>query len=203
MKSFMLLLVVFLLSGQAFASDEMQSVLQQQIDSVGIDQVTDALPDEAKALYDGFSNLEQADLQEGIRQILYSSLSHVGTGIRAALGSAGKLLAVALLCALVRTVTGKPEKALRLAGILSATLIGALDLNTMVGLGRTTMEETSVFAAAVLPVLSAVTAASGAPATSAALYAATVFVTQVLNHMLLQVFLPLTHICLGCACAEL
>ncbi|MBE6954321.1 MAG: hypothetical protein E7449_00230 [Ruminococcaceae bacterium] len=203
MRSAILMLLILILSGQALATDEVQSVLQQQVDAVNAEEILDALPKEAKERYDGFDHLMQVDLQEGIREILNRSLSGAGTGLRAALHSAGKLLAVALLCAIVRIVQEKSSGAVRIAGVLAVTLICAADLNTLVGLGRTTMEETAVFSAALLPVLSAATSASGAPASAAALYASTVFLTQLLNRLLLNVFLPLCHVCLACSCAEL
>lgn len=202
MRGTILVLLLLFFSGQAFASEEIDETLFQQAQIVGIDSIVDALPEQAMDIYDGFQSPMQADLEEGIRQILTNSLSSLGTGLRAAFQSAGKLLSVVLLCCLVRLVAGRAGGAVRIASVLAATLICVADLNTLVGLGRTTMEETAVFSAAILPMLSSATSASGAPATAAALYAATVFLTQILNRVLLHVFLPITHACLAVACAE-
>ena len=202
MKWTALLFLLVLLTGQAAATEEVDAVLLQQMQIVGMDEISAALPEKARNDYDGFDAPMQADLEEGIRQIMIHSLSELGTGLRAALRSAGKLLAVVLLCSMVKTAGEQAGVAVRIAGVLAVTMVCAGDLNTLVGLGRTTMEETSVFSAAILPMLSSATAAAGAPASATALYAATVFMTQILNRLLLNIFLPLTNLCLALACAE-
>lgn len=203
MRPLVIALLFILLTPQVLATDAVEQVLQQQVEAIDAQSVAEALPDDARARYEGFDHLLQADLDEGIRQILSSSISDAESSWSMALESAGKLLAVCVLVALTGSFceSGAGSGA-RLAGVMAITLISARDLHAFVGLGRTTLEEMSTFSAVLLPMLSAATTASGAPASATALYAGTMFFAQILNRVLLQMFLPLTYACLACACAE-
>ncbi len=200
----LLLLLLYCAAGQVRAAEDMQQALQRQQDALGIDEAAQALPDEAAKLYDGFDTPLTADFTDGVKSILSGSLSDSGTGLRAALRAAGMLLAVALLCGILSAASAPvPERVVQISGVLAVTLLCATDLNTLIGLGQTTMEELSAFSNVLFPVLAGATVASGASSSGSALYIGTVFFANLLTNLLRAVFLPLTYACLACACAEL
>ena len=194
------LLLIFLCTDAAAVDSE---VLQRQSEILGADQVTQALPESALSRYEGFSDLMQADLSEGVQSILASGLSESGAGIRAALASAAMLLAVALLCALLGQLEGDlSAHAVRISGVLAVTLLSVTNLGTLVGLGTSTMQSLAAFSNTLLPVLAGATVASGAASTATVLQVGTVFFSDLLSNLLNRVFVPLCYAYLACGCAE-
>ena len=131
------------------------------------EEVMDAVPQQAEELLGGLNSDGTAgSLQEGLAGIWDRVSGQVGDILRERLKNIVALLLVVLLCGVVdgtfQSVGGRRiSNYTPMAGALSITLLSAGSLHSLIGLGTSTMEELSVFSKALLPTLTAATAASG------------------------------------------
>ena len=111
------------------------------------------------------------DLSGGLSGLAEQALGQAGELLRRSAQTGLKLLAVAVFCGLAEGVyAGKREgglQAVQMAGALAVTALSVSDMQTMIGLGRQTIEQMDGFAGLLLPVVAVLTAATGA-ATGAA-----------------------------------
>ena len=106
------------------------------------------------------------DLSGGLSGLAEQALGQAGELLRRSAQTGLKLLAVAVFCGLAEGVyAGKREgglQAVQMAGALAVTALSVSDMQTMIGLGRQTIEQMDGFAGLLLPVVAVLTAATGA-----------------------------------------
>lgn len=139
-------------------------------------------------------------LDRGLSRLLPQALSRAWEGAGGGLSTALKLLAVALLCAVVRTV-GPEGRAAELAGALAVTALTMTDMAVMIGLGRDTIEKMDAFAQFLLPAVAALTAATGGFTAAAARQGATMLFSQLLITAMDRLLIPLVYAYVGVSCA--
>ena len=125
----------------------------------------------------------------------------MGAVLRQRIRGAVSVLLVVILCGAVDGLgkaAGEQESMfLSMAGALSITLLTAGSLDTLLGLGRETIEQLSLFSRALLPTLAAATAAAGSIGTATVQQVTAVFLVDLLVTMIHQLLLPLVYLYIG------
>lgn len=161
------------------------------------------LDDRTADLMSSFSPLEQADFSEGISEILSDALDHSGGYLKTTVGIMFRILAVMILC---RTVAlfgdSRVTFAAGLASTMAITVLCSTDINSMMEVGRQTIDDISSFTTLLLPVLSAAAAASGGVSSSTAIYGVTALFCDILVRLCRYILLPFIYALLAMGVAD-
>ena len=146
---------------------------------------------------EGYGVTETDGLGQGVQSILETGLDQAGSLLRHSLQTGLKLLAVAVFCGLAEGVyAGKREgglQAVQMAGALAVTALSVSDMQTMIGLGRQTIEQMDGFAGLLLPVVAVLTAATGAATGAAVRQGATVLFSDLLIGAIDTLLVPIVY----------
>ena len=136
-------------------------------------------------------------LDQGLSNLFSDALDQIGSLLRASIATGLKLLAVAVFCGLAEGVyAGKREgglQAVQMAGALAVTALSVSDMQTMIGLGRQTIEQMDGFAGLLLPVVAVLTAATGAATGAAVRQGATVLFSDLLIGAIDTLLVPIVY----------
>lgn len=145
-------------------------------------------------------------LEEGVRNLFAHAAGQLGELLGQSIRTGGKLLAVAVLCALARSVCRDKGKtalsAVELAGALGVTALTMQDMGAMVGLGREVIRQMSAFSQLLLPVMATLTAVTGQVGAAAARQGATVLFSILLIRMMDLLLVPLVYAYAAVCCAH-
>ena len=187
-KVLFVVLFLLLLTGQARGAEVPKSL-------------TDALPEAAEDLLDGRDLDGRTGFTAGVSELLEDMGGKVGTVLRQRLRGAAAVLLVVILCGAVdgmyQSVGGKETAYLSMAGALSVTLITAGSLDSLLGLGRETIQQLSLFSRALLPTLAAATAAAGGVGTATVQQVTAVLLVDLLVNLIHKLLLPLVYLYIG------
>ena len=134
------------------------------------------------------------DFSAGVSAILTAGSTPGLLALREAARSGLLLFTVALLGGLAETMRQGPATGadpIRLATTVCITALAVSDVNTLMGLGRETLERMSTFSMALLPAVTAASAAAGAPTAALARQGATLLFFELLLELTRRVILPL------------
>lgn len=136
-------------------------------------------------------------LEDNLSQILQAGKEQLAGALKPAVRSGVLLLAIVLLCSLGDGLAnaGGEQKldAVPLAGALGVTAVVVTDVNAMMGLGRTAIGSIGEFSNVLLPIVAAVTAATGAIAGAASRQMAAAIFSKVLIDLIGGVLIPLLY----------
>lgn len=195
----LLLCTLALLATGAGAVD----VTDTQAEQFGMGNLEDSLTGDAAELMPDISPTAPGSLGDGLGTIVANALPKAGSLLRAGLRTAVSMMAVVILCSMVTQMETRFSKnAVLLAGTLGITLLSVSSLQTMVGLGRDTLQQLQSFTALLLPVLASATAASGGITTASVLQVTTVFVTNVLITLINHLLIPILYAFLAVSAAN-
>ena len=146
---------------------------------------------------DGIRLEENVDLGNGLTQVLRSALAQLDRIVKAGMRSGLTLLAIVLLCSLLENMkaTGKVEGSLevgKITGVLAVLSISIADIHALLGLGRQTLENMELFSKALLPTITAASAAAGAPTGAAVRQLIVVFCSDLLLTLINRLLVPMT-----------
>ena len=194
------ILLIILFSIQGHAAMLPEEILEEQERMLGTSTLLQALPSELSSQEQDLLN---PDFPGQASRILHKAIADNQAGMHSAFACGAALLAVSLLCACLGSLEdGLSQTVLRIAGVVSITLICVVPMNTLIGAGAGALDEVSLFMDVLLPALAAAVTASGAPVSSSGLYLGTAFFASLLTNLISQVFLPLLYVDLACACTE-
>ena len=181
-----LLAAILLLSGSAFALEI--STVQEQL--------TDALPQESRALLDGVDAASERGLAAQLGRMLENGMDDLRAGWTAGLRSLARVAVIALLCGAaegVRHASGADGglPAVSMVGVLAIAGSVLFDMTGLMALCRNTLGSVSAFSKTMLPVMAAAVSLSGAPTRAAMIQAATLFALELMIRMIECVLLPL------------
>ncbi len=183
-----LLLTVLTLPASALSPEE---IMTQQEEAAGVDEL------ERSARQNGGTADYGTSLEEGLGEIIDTGSGELGGVIRRAVRSGVLLLVILLLCSVAQTVyetMGRGKlPAVPLAGVLAVTAVAAVDVNSLLGLGRGAIDAMASFANVLLPTVAAVTAATGAIAGAAARQMAAVLFCDLLVNLINGLLMPLLY----------
>lgn len=163
-------------------------------DEFGVDELV-----RAGEQYDaGVELSEGAQLDQGLERLLVRAVEHLPKVLRTGLRSALSLLVIVIVCAMaegMQAVGGECSglNVCVMAGALAITAVSANEMNTMMGLGRSTIDRMQGFSQVLLPVAAACTAATGAPAAAAVRQVATAFFSSLLLTLMDRLLVPLVY----------
>ncbi len=181
------LMGLLMLTGQAAAAplDTAQELARSQSQTV-----TDSLTGEAARFMKEIPL--DGDLSDAALALLEQTGRQGESVWRAALGSLGKLLVIAVTCGLLQGVQavsgGLPV--VTLAGALGMTGVFFGDLFGMMALCRNTLHEVSMFSKAMLPVMAGAVSLTGAPTTATVLQGVTLFSFDLFIQFVMELLLP-------------
>ena len=157
-------------------------------------------PEAAEELLEG-ADLTAGGLTAALAQLLQSLGDRAGEVVRQRLRGAAAILLVAVLCGAAEGFfQGSGMKSppfLPMAGALSVTMAAAGSLDSLLGLGASTIDDLSAFSQTLLPTLAAATAAAGAVTTATIQQVATVFFVDLLIRLIDRVCLPMVYLYIG------
>lgn len=176
-----------------------EEALRRQERSLEIDELEDAANRAGSNAEYGIS------LEDGLHDLVEQGAEAAGGIIRSALKSAVLLMAVILLCGLGEAVCGTVGKntlpVIPVAGALAVAAIAVADVDSMLGLGRSTISNMTSFANVLLPTVAAVTAASGAVTGAAVRQMAAVLFSDLLVNLINSLLIPLLYAYLAASVA--
>lgn len=145
----------------------------------------------------GVELAEGLEPESGAAQLLRRAADHLPEAVRAGVRSALLLLVVVLLCGMAEGAMGAGESGsfpvTVTAGALAITALAVSDVSTMMGLGRSTIDDMQGFGTVLLPVMAACTAATGAAAGAAARQVATAACSSLLLTVIDRLLVPLVY----------
>lgn len=145
---------------------------------------------------EGYGVTGETSLDQGLSALLNSAADQAGGLFQASISTAVKLVMVALLCALAESAgagEGEGLQAVTIAGALAITALTMTDMDTMIGLGRDTLEKMEGFSELLLPAVAVLTAATGGITGAAARQSATVLFSQLLISAMDRLLVPLVY----------
>lgn len=138
---------------------------------------------------------------EGLTTVLREAISYLYPAFRSAAGTCFGIIAAILLISLVQNIPGSTKKITDIVATVSVALLLFSPSGALIKLGAATVKELSEYGKLLLPVMTAAMAAHGGTATSAALYAGTVFFDSLLSGVISSVIVPMLYVflCLSVA----
>ena len=165
--------------------------LTEQTEKFGLNDVEQALPQEAGELMGKRDVTDAGDLGQGITQIITAAVGKSSGAVRQGMALCGQILAVVLLSAVLRGVGGsQSEMAMRLAGVLAISAVCLGSISGFFTQAVQTVDSMTTFSGFLFTALAATTAATGAVGTSTALYGITVLILGVMAKAVQAVFIP-------------
>ena len=164
------------------------------------EELTDAIPDSAQEF---FENTDKANdftsLNSGLSALWDRTCKLLATTMQESLGGVILILSAILLCSVAEDCFGAAggEKILDpvpLVGTLVILLAVGSNMKNLMGLGEETIEELNIFSKALLPTLSAATAASGGAVAASVRQVATVFFSDLLMSLIRSLLLPMVWV---------
>lgn len=129
----------------------------------------------------------------------------LGGALTASVRAAVSLMLLALLCGLIEgTAEGTGELSARYTGyvgVLGAAALAAGDLNSLIGLGVSTVDELSVMAKLLLPTVAAAMAGGGYVGTASVWQVGALMMSDAFLSLLRGVFVPALYCMIGAAAA--
>lgn len=146
---------------------------------------------------------EGTELNQGFGNLFRDAVDQAGRVWKRSLQVGVELLGIVLLCGLAESVCGAQSgvSVSKMAGALAITALSVSNMEAMIGLGRETIGKMDAFSDILLPVMAALTAATGNATLAAARQGATVLFSQVLINAIDQLLIPLVYAHIAACCA--
>lgn len=172
------------------------------------EELTDAIPDSARELLDvADKENDFTSLNKGLSGLWDRTCKLLATTVQDSLGGVILILSAILLCSVAEDCFGAAGEVkildpVPLAGILVILLAVGSNMKNLMGLGEETIAELNVFSKALLPTLSAATAAGGGAVSASVRQVATVFFSDILMSLINSLLLPLVWVFVALSAAD-
>lgn len=181
------------LSFTAKAYDE--ELFQKQLDIVGGNQITSAIPGENRQYIQNIKPSPNLDLGEALSEIYRKTANERSGAVRSAISTLIKVSIVLVLCGCATGLQGAvgnslPSNVITMAGALGITAAVFSDINGLLSLCMLTIDQVNIFSKAMLPVMAASITIAGAPTAAATVYAVTLFAFDILITFIRGVLVP-------------
>jgi stage III sporulation protein AE len=137
---------------------------------------------------------EPQSFSEGLVYIIKMAISDIEPELASAGSLCATVIAVSLLYSVTKQFLGQSKYVADLVATVLVGLLLLLPTNTMIGLGRQTVENLSNYGKLLIPVMTTSLAAEGAVTTSGALYGGTTAFSAMLNGAISNCIIPLLYI---------
>lgn len=149
-------------------------------------------PDVPKGVED-LMPVETETFADGLWEIVKSAIGRLQPDLKDGMGICLSIIAVAMLVSILRQMSGNSASIVEIAGVLVICLLLFNSAGTMIRLGADTVKELSEYGKLLLPVMTGAMAATGATATSAALYTGTAVFDAVLSALIAKLLVPMVY----------
>ncbi|MDO4270746.1 MAG: hypothetical protein Q4C72_07455 [Eubacteriales bacterium] len=170
------------------------AVTEEDVQNVGGDALTDAMPDEQRAYLDGIRPETADDLAASMGRLLENAASDGRTALQSALHSLVCVAAVIILTAAARGFSaaagGESNIWIDMAGALGCAGVLLRDFTGVLALCRDTLEQISLFSATLQPVLATVLSVGGSAATATVLQVAAMVVFDLVIRLINTLLVP-------------
>lgn len=170
------------------------AVNAEDIQSVGGDQLSGAVPDGQRAYLDGIQPETAADLADSFGRLMDNMADDGKSALRSAVQSLTRVVVVVVLTAAARgfsTAAGGETNALiDMAGALGCAAVLLGDFTSVLTLCRNTLEQISLFSGTLQPVLATVMATGGNAVTATTLQIASMVVFDLVIRMVNTLLVP-------------
>lgn len=152
---------------------------------------------------EGYGVSREGSLEDGLSNLLTDGLYQAKGLLKKSMATGWKLLAVVLMCSLAEGAEKKEGiQAVNLAGTMAITALTMTDISSMMGLGRETIGRMNLFSGILLPVMAALSAATGGITAAAARQGATVLFSKLLIAAMDKLLIPLVYSYVAVSCAH-
>lgn len=146
----------------------------------------------------GLELSDQVNINDQIESLARRAGEHLPGVVRSAVGSSLMLLVTVVLCSMAQSIQseGAPSGGINvplMAGSLAITAVAANDMQSMMGLGRSTMDAIQGFSQILLPVMATCTAAAGHAGAAAARQVATAMFCNIVITLIDRVLVKLVY----------
>lgn len=190
-----------LFSCPCFAAES--DMYERQYDALGIDELRDAVPDDAADI----ELSEDISLNDGLGMIWDKLKRGVGDIFSGGLRCVTTIVVVSMLCSSVGAMSLPQDNlsvktSLSLVGAIAVTGAASGSITSVIGMGREFISSIDLFSKSLLPTLAAAEAAVGTPSAAIAKTGAAVLFSDVLITLINYVFIPLVYINIFAATAN-
>jgi len=156
-------------------------------------------PPEAPESVQEYIDNNSESFAEGLLFILKQVTPQIYPNIAQASRICLSIVGICLILSAVQGLVSQNQRIITLLGVVSICVVLLRSVNAMIHLSSRTVQELSEYGKLLIPVMTAALAAQGASATSAALYAGTVFFDSVLSSLTAKILVPGLYVYL-CLC---
>jgi len=169
----MIAVVLVFVVGRAAASE----IERRQYEMCGADQLESGLQPQAKELMGEYKMDVQSNFFQSGMTMLRKAVSQSGEAFKSAVSTITRVLLIMVICQIADCMCREKGRGLpNIVGALAIMVCCASDLRTMIGLGRSTIQEITDYTSLLLPVMVSAATASGSLTAAGVPYAvATVF----------------------------
>lgn len=167
-------------------------VVQAQADAVNVELLERAAGEYAPEI----DWSKGVDLDDGFTSLVKTGEQSLNGIIKRVLHSSIVILVIVIFSSLASGAVCGADKmiqAVPIAAVLAISAVSVADADSLIGLGKETIERMNAFSQVLLPALAAATAATGAPGGAAARQMATVLFSDVLLCLIDYLLLPLVY----------
>ncbi len=137
---------------------------------------------------------EPQSFSEGLLYIFKNAIASIEPELVSAGGLCAAVIAIALLCSIVQQFAGHARTTSELVATILLALLMIFPTDSLIGLGRETVDNLSEYGKLFVPVMTTSLAAEGAVTTSGALYGATTAFAAILSGLVANFIVPLIYI---------
>lgn len=186
------LCVLLLLSFTICASASEISIEQKQ--AWKVDSLETGMQPQTQELMDDFKPDENSNFFQSVLSVFKEAVSKSGNAFKSAVSTVVRVLLIVVLCQLVDSVCyEKGQLLVVVAGTLTIVVCCSSDLKTMIGLGKSTIQEITDYSSLLLPVMVSAATASGALTGAGVAYTVTTFFLNLLMKFSNGIMVPLLY----------
>lgn len=183
-------LCMILLSGGAWAVQDIWTGQKQLVDA---ESIRSSLDGQTQNLIGGVDISTEMELGESLIQMMEKTESERTQAIKSTISTLARVTVVLLFCGCAAgfgAASRLPSPILPMAGALGITAVIYGDLHGLMSLCLETLESMDIFSTSMMPVMASALTISGAPATAALTYGATMFVFDLTVSLITGVLVP-------------
>ena len=157
-------------------------------------QVSRALPENARRIYEDAGEPERVDFSSALRKLTADAIAPTRTYARRLVRTAAGVFVVCALCAAVRSFSEGSARVTVLTGAAAIAALCTQELSGILTVGRESLETLSLMSKTVLSSLCAAQMFGGAVSSGAAVYTASLFVSDLVISVIVRLMSPLVYI---------
>lgn len=193
MKQFVLIAICLLVIVLPVRALSVNDVLEAQRDELELDE----LEKEARQYTDGMDLQMEYDWEENISNLIETGTDELFGVTKKAVRSCVIMVSIVLFCSLsegmLEGAGGVKSPVVNLAGTLAISVVAVADIHSLLGLGVSSVESIAAFSNTLLPVVAALTAATGAITGAYARQMAAALFSSVLINLINSILVPLVY----------